>query len=81
MTGPDEYSAVVDDNVYTNLMAEQNLRMAAEVAARHEDAARALGVDEEEIAAWRDAAADMHVPYDERLRVHPQDARASPATR
>ena len=36
--------------------------------------ARALGVDEEEIAAWRDAAADMHVPYDERLGVHPQDA-------
>jgi alpha,alpha-trehalose phosphorylase len=74
VTGPDEYSAIVDDNVYTNLMAEQNLRMAAEIAARHSDHARALGVDEEEIAAWRDAAADMHVPYDRRLRIHPQDA-------
>ena len=26
VTGPDEYSALADDNVYTNLMAEQNLR-------------------------------------------------------
>ena len=33
VTGPDEYSAIVDDNVYTNLMAEQNLRIAAELAA------------------------------------------------
>ena len=40
VTGPDEYSAVVDDNVYTNLMAEQNLRMAAEIASRHPDEAR-----------------------------------------
>jgi alpha,alpha-trehalose phosphorylase len=74
VTGPDEYSAIVDDNVYTNLMAEQNLRVAADVASRHPDAARALGVDSEEIAEWRDAATDMYVPYDERLGVHPQDA-------
>jgi alpha,alpha-trehalose phosphorylase len=74
VTGPDEYSAVVNDNVYTNLMAEQNLRMAADVAARHYEPARGIGVDEEEIAAWRDAAADMHVPYDRRLGIHPQDA-------
>jgi alpha,alpha-trehalose phosphorylase len=74
VTGPDEYSALVDDNVYTNLMAEQNLRMAAEIASRHPDEARELGVDEEEIAAWRDAAANVHVPYDRRLQVHPQDS-------
>jgi alpha,alpha-trehalose phosphorylase len=74
VTGPDEYSAVVDDNVYTNLMAEQNLRMAAEIASRHPDEARELGVDEEEIAAWRDAAANVHIPYDRRLNVHAQDS-------
>jgi alpha,alpha-trehalose phosphorylase len=65
---------VVDDNVYTNLMAEQNLRKAAEIAARHPDEARILGVDEEEIAAWRDAAGGMHIPFDRRLNVHAQDA-------
>jgi alpha,alpha-trehalose phosphorylase len=74
VTGPDEYSAIVDDNVYTNLMADRNLRNAAELASRHQQEAAALGVDDEEIAAWRDAAAAMHVPYDERLGVHPQDA-------
>jgi alpha,alpha-trehalose phosphorylase len=74
VTGPDEYSAVVDDNVYTNLMAERNLRNAADLAAAHPKEARALGVDDEEMAAWRDAAAAMHIPYHERMGVHPQDA-------
>ena len=32
VTGPDEYSALVDDNVYTNVMARANLRFAAGVA-------------------------------------------------
>ena len=30
VTGPDEYSAVADNNVYTNLMAQRNLRLAAD---------------------------------------------------
>ncbi|GGL20192.1 glycosyl hydrolase [Sphaerisporangium melleum] len=74
VTGPDEYSAVADDNLYTNLMAGENLRAAAEAAARHFDLAQALAVTRDEIASWRDAAAAMHVPYDERLGVHCQAA-------
>ncbi|SDZ38238.1 alpha,alpha-trehalose phosphorylase [Micromonospora pattaloongensis] len=72
ITGPDEYTAVVDDNVYTNLMAQRNLLGAADSATRHPDRAFALGVDQEETAAWRDAATSMHIPYDEELGVHPQ---------
>ncbi|MDE3130553.1 MAG: family 65 glycosyl hydrolase, partial [Acidobacteriota bacterium] len=72
VTGPDEYSAVADNNVYTNLMAQRNLRAAAEAAARHPEVAHALGVDQEEAAAWRDAAAAMVLPYDADLGVHPQ---------
>jgi len=72
ITGPDEYSAVADNNVYTNLMAQQNLVAAADVAARYPDRARELGVDDEETASWRDAAAAMVVPYDAALGVHPQ---------
>ncbi|WP_020391289.1 glycoside hydrolase family 65 protein [Kribbella catacumbae] len=72
MTGPDEYSAVADDNVFTNLMAASNLRTAADLAARFPDDARRLGVDLEEEAAWRDAATDVYIPYDEELGVHPQ---------
>ncbi len=72
VTGPDEYTAVVRDNVFTNLMAAQNLRIAAGACARHPVAARELGVDTEETAAWRDAADAVHIPYDEELGVHPQ---------
>jgi alpha,alpha-trehalose phosphorylase len=72
VTGPDEYSAAADNNVYTNLLAQKNLRGAAALAERFGDAAHALGVDEEEAASWRDAAGAMKIPYDEELGVHPQ---------
>ncbi len=72
VTGPDEYTAIVRDNVFTNLMAAANLRVAAEACERHSEAARDLGVDNEETAAWRDAADAVHVPYDEGLGVHQQ---------
>jgi alpha,alpha-trehalose phosphorylase len=72
VTGPDEYSALADNNVYTNLMAQHNLTLAADAAARHPQLASKLGVDAEEAAAWRDAAGTMIVPYDEKLGVHPQ---------
>ncbi|MFV2017746.1 glycoside hydrolase family 65 protein [Micromonospora sp. LOL_023] len=74
VTGPDEYTAVVDDNIYTNLMAQRNLLAAADYALRYTDRAWVLGVDDEETAAWRDAALSMHVPYDDELGVHPQSA-------
>jgi alpha,alpha-trehalose phosphorylase len=72
VTGPDEYSALADDNVYTNLMVQRNLLAAAEVGPRHVDQARALGVTAEELAAWRAAAEAMTVPWDDLLKVHPQ---------
>src|SRR6185503_17169958 len=72
VTGPDEYSAVADNNVYTNLMAKRNLVAAADAAEAHPQEAHALGVDTEETAAWRDAAADIVVPWDDRLGVHCQ---------
>ncbi|HEU5475354.1 MAG TPA: glycosyl hydrolase family 65 protein [Actinophytocola sp.] len=72
VTGPDEYTAVVDNNVYTNLMAERNLAAAADVCTRHPDQAERLGVTEEEVTAWRAAAGKMVIPYDPVLDVHPQ---------
>ncbi len=73
VTGPDEYSALVDNNVYTNLLAQHNLRWAAKVVQRHPEKARALGVAPEEPASWREAAEKMLIPYDERLGVTSQD--------
>jgi alpha,alpha-trehalose phosphorylase len=72
VTGPDEYSALCDDNVYTNLMAAQNLRSAAAAVRRWPEHADA---EEKEAKTWRRAAERMAVPYDERLKVHEQ-ARA-----
>jgi alpha,alpha-trehalose phosphorylase len=72
VTGPDEYSAIADNNVYTNLMAAHNLLSAAEAAKRYPDRARELGIDAEESASWRDAAEQMFIPFDEVLGVHPQ---------
>jgi alpha,alpha-trehalose phosphorylase len=72
VTGPDEYTALVDNNVYTNLMAARNLRAAADIAVKHPRRAHELGVDEEEVASWRDAASAMVFPYDDDLRVTPQ---------
>jgi alpha,alpha-trehalose phosphorylase len=72
VTGPDEYGAIADNNVYTNLMAQRNLRAAADAVERNPARADELGVDTEEAAEWRDAAEAMLVPYDEELGVHPQ---------
>jgi alpha,alpha-trehalose phosphorylase len=72
VTGPDEYTAIVRDNAFTNLMAAHNLRVAAEACARHPEKAREMGVSTEETAAWRDAANAAHIPYDEELGVHQQ---------
>ena len=62
VTGPDEYTALGDNNVYTNLMAARNLNHAADLAVRYPHRAGELGVGEEEIASWRDAAAAMVIP-------------------
>jgi alpha,alpha-trehalose phosphorylase len=72
VTGPDEYSAVADNNVYTNLMAQRNLLGAANACQRHQDKAGELGVTPEEMAGWRAAAERIVIPYDEKLGVHQQ---------
>ena len=72
VTGPDEYSALADNNVFTNLLAQRNLLAAADAVVRHPAEAATLGVDTEETASWRYAAREMVVPWDEALGVHPQ---------
>ncbi|HEU0103961.1 MAG TPA: glycoside hydrolase family 65 protein [Mycobacteriales bacterium] len=72
VTGPDEYSAVADDNVFTNLIAADNLRIAAAACRRHPDLATRFGVTDEESALWLLHADAVHLPYDEALGVHAQ---------
>ena len=72
VTGPDEYSAIADNNLYTNLMTQRNLRAAALACERHQDRARECDVTPEETADWRTAADRMFIPYDPNLGVHEQ---------
>ncbi|BCK53180.1 glycoside hydrolase family 65 protein [Nocardia wallacei] len=72
VTGPDEYSALGDNNAYTNLMARQNLRAAVEACRRRPDVARRLGIEDAELTAWTECADRMFVPYNEDLGVHEQ---------
>ena len=72
VTGPDEYTAIVRDNVFTNLMAAHNLVTAAEACNRHPEEAAEMDVTTEETAAWRDAADAVNIPYDAELGVHQQ---------
>jgi alpha,alpha-trehalose phosphorylase len=81
VTGPNEYNAVVNNNAYTNLMARENLRYATEVVeslrATDLDAHNALvqktALEPSEAKAWIHAAENMYVPYDEKLKIIPED--------
>lgn len=81
VTGPDEYTALIDNNYYTNRMAQEHLRYAVEVtrelAAKSpkyfDSLAQRLDLSGNEIADWSRAADAMYLPYDERLRIVAQD--------
>jgi alpha,alpha-trehalose phosphorylase len=81
VTGPDEYTTVVNDNTYTNLMARLNLNFAAASvrrlrAERPQDytaLVHAVRLQPKEIESWERAAAAMHIPFDDERRIHPQD--------
>ncbi|HTZ42518.1 MAG TPA: glycosyl hydrolase family 65 protein [Jatrophihabitans sp.] len=62
VTGPDEYSALVADNTYTNLMAARNLRYAALTAQQLVGDAARLGVSRTETEQWLEAADAMALP-------------------
>lgn len=72
VTGPDEYTALVDNNVFTNLMAARNFRSAAAVARKYPSRAAEFAVADDEIAEWEEAADNMSVPFDEELGVTAQ---------
>jgi alpha,alpha-trehalose phosphorylase len=81
VTGPDEYTALVNNNYYTNAMARMHMTFAADVAERlraerpeeYTRVAAAVGLEESEIAAFRAASAAMRLPYDADLGIHEQD--------
>jgi len=81
VTGPDEYSALVNNNCYTNLMAQWHLHFAYETAQmlkekypeRFSQIASKIQLQEKELQNWLLAAKNMYIPYDESMQIHPQD--------
>jgi alpha,alpha-trehalose phosphorylase len=81
VTGPDEYTTVVNDNTYTNLMARLNLNFAAEAVRRLREErpqdytalVHKVALGPEEVESWERAAALMEVPFDQERGIHPQD--------
>jgi alpha,alpha-trehalose phosphorylase len=81
VTGPDEYNTVVNNNAYTNLMARENLRYAAQTIETLQSTkpesyvglVDRTALEPSELKAWAHAAERMYVPYDERLKIIPQD--------
>ena len=81
VTGPDEYTTVVNNNLFTNVMARYNLEQAVqwvEWTRRQEPdeyarIAQKLNLTDDEVIEWAACAEGMHIPFDEGLRIHPQD--------
>jgi len=79
VTGPDEYTCLVNNNFYTNATAQYNLRGAVRLVQRLREAGmdgdvRAqTGVTDVELASFTQAADRMYFPKDERYGVSPQD--------
>ena len=81
VTGPDEYTTVVDDNAYTNLMAKEHLEVAIRIVewlragdpAGLERLRRTTGLTDSEVEDWRRAAGLVHVPRDAGLGIVLQD--------
>ncbi|KPU27262.1 glycoside hydrolase [Caloranaerobacter sp. TR13] len=81
VTGPDEYTAIVNNNCYTNYMAKMHLEYAYDIAKllkekykeKYIELAKKICLQEEEVNEWKRAANNMYLPYDEELKIHPQD--------
>ena len=78
VTGPDEYTTVVDNNAYTNVMAKQNLEIAVRITewlAAYAPERHAALVADGEADEWRRVAEAMYVPRNEQLGIVLQDQR------
>jgi alpha,alpha-trehalose phosphorylase len=83
VTGPDEYTTVVDDNMYTNVMARANLwsavnacrQLAVDDPDEYARMIRRTGLDHAEVENWERAAESMEIPFDPHRGIHPQDAQ------
>lgn len=81
VTGPDEYTAIVNNNYYTNKLAQYNLAWVVKLYETFEQTdtqmlqvlCEKIGLTKEEVALFQQASQQMHLPYDATLGIHAQD--------
>ena len=81
VTGPDEYTTVVNNNYFTNMMARENLEAATLIVdylrnrypEDYDRLVQATGLELDELDDWKKAAKLMYLPVDEKMGIHPQD--------
>ena len=79
VTGPDEYTCMVNNNYFTNCGAKFNLNWAVKImellkeSDGYRELVERLDVKEEELAEFAKAARYMYLPYDKKTGINPQD--------
>lgn len=81
VTGPDEYTALVNNNYYTNAMAAYHLshtlslmdQLKEEDPESYQELKKRLHMTLEELQLMKRAAKKMYMPYDDHLGIHLQD--------
>ena len=79
VTGPDEYTCIVNNNFYTNAAAGQNLLWATKIildlrkAGMADEVTEKLAITDVELMAFVDAGENMLLPYDSLRGIHAQD--------
>lgn len=81
VTGPDEYTAIVNNNCYTNMMAAANMQYAFEVYCylrdqypeKYKALKEKIGLEDNEPGDWKKAADHIYIPYHEQKKLYLQD--------
>ena len=81
VTGPDEYSAIVDNNLYTNVMAKGHLEYtlaAIQIIKRqsrdcYHSLLRTMNITDKEMSLWEKIAANFFLPYSSEEEIYLQD--------
>ncbi|WP_125580477.1 glycoside hydrolase family 65 protein [Levilactobacillus cerevisiae] len=73
VTGPDEYENNVDNNWYTNILAQWTLKYTLEILGQvDKDTAKKLNISADQKAKWQDIVDRMYLPYDKDLNIFVQ---------
>ncbi|QAT40602.1 glycosyl hydrolase family 65 protein [Clostridium sp. JN-9] len=81
VTGPNEYTTLVNNNYYTNVLAKYNLQWAVKIYNMLEEKDSSflsslcskINLSQDEITGFQKAAQSMYLPYDSNLKINAQD--------